>query len=392
MKPDRDRIVFSTSQFRKYGATSMLRLGWEREMGCPALYKAVYVDGTAKCPERLSEPLTFGTVLHEVLFKMERYDMGPEDALARSWNPQLPESRFKEALDDLRAYMERGGPMTRYGTLDVELDLEAKLYDDGRFGPVYFRGIVDWLGVDPDVDRMLHVVDYKTNRHPPRREELAGDVQLKAYAWLVRENHRRWMKQKPLVVVHLDAIKWKDVDFRYTDDELDEWQAWAEACARAILRDDRGLPQLNDGCNWCPIRSSCSVMQSLPVAGVTLAEAEFGQSAEEMWEWRQQAASLKKVLEGRIAEVDSTLETAVRQNGGQLTFADQAWHVAPSFTNTVDARGLYERLGDRAFELLKTSRSACEKWRRRNMPDESFDSLYGHELSGETVTKARREP
>jgi RecB family exonuclease len=389
VKPDRDRIVFSTSQFRTYGATDTVRLGWEADRGCPALYKARYVDRVKKA-ERTSMPLEYGSLIHDVLHKMERWSVGPEEALAKSWRPELPQEQFKEALDDLAAYMERGGPMNLHGTLDVELSLEAKLYDDGKYGPVYFMGIVDWIGVDSESDRILHVVDYKTNRTPPKVSDLAGDVQLKAYAWLVRENYRRWMKQKPLIVVHLDAIKFHDVEMRYTDDELDEWQAWAEAVARTILRDEKGKPQLNDGCGWCPIRNDCSVVQNLPQVGKTVAEREFGQDAEEMWQWRKEAAAIRKVLDGRMKEVDKALEEAVVQNGGYMEFADQAWRIDQSFGNTVDARGLYERIGDRAFSLLKTSKTAVEEWRKRHAPDESFDDLYGRELSGEKIVRGRR--
>lgn len=389
MKPDRDRIVFSTSQFRTYGATDTVRLGWEVDRGCPALYKARYVDKVKKA-ERSSMPLEYGSMIHDVLWKMEKYDIGPEDALAKSWRPELPEEQFVEALRDLERYMERGGPMQMYGTLDVELSLEAKLYDDGKYGPVYFMGIIDWLGVDTESDRILHVVDYKTNRVPPKVEDLAGDVQLKAYAWLVRENYRKWMKQKPLIVVHLDAIKFRDIEMRYTDDELDEWQAWAEAVARTILRDDQGKPQLNDGCGWCPIRNDCKVILDLPQVGQTVAEKDFGQSAEQMWKWRKEAEGVRKVLDGRIKEIDRTLEEAVAENGGYLEFADQVWRIDRVFGNTVDVRGLYERIGDRAFEVLKTSKSALERWRKRNAPDESFEELYGRELSGEKVVKERR--
>lgn len=390
MKPDRERIVFSTSQFRTYGATDTVRLGWEADRGCPSLYKARYVDKVKKA-ERTSMPLEYGSMFHEVLHKMERYTMGPEEALAKSWRPSLPESMFREAVHDLAKYMERGGPMALHGTLEVELSLEAKLYDDHKFGPVYFMGIVDWLGVDSGSDRILHVVDYKTNRTPPKVDDLAGDVQLKAYAWLVRENYRKWMKSKPLIVVHLDAVKFHDVSVRYSDEELDEWQAWAEAVARTILRDDKGLPQLNEGCAWCPIRNDCKVMIDLPKVGQTIAEQEFGQSADEMWRWRQQAAQVRKVLDGRMKEVDATLEQAVYEQGGLLEFGDQLWKVDQEWVNTVDVRGLYERIGDALFDLVKPSKTAVERWRKRNAPDDSFDDLYGRELSGEKVVKGKRE-
>jgi len=391
MKPSgRDRIVFSTSQFRTYGATDTVRLGWEADRGCPSLYKARYVDKVRKA-ERSSMPLEYGSLIHDVLHKMERWNIGPEEALAKSWSTELPIAQFKEAVNDLSSYMERGGPMALYGTLDVELSLEAKLYDDGKFGPIWFMGIIDWLGVDSQSDRILHVVDYKTNRVPPKVADLAGDVQLKAYAWLVRENYRKWMKQKPSIVVHLDAIKFHDIEMRYTDDELDEWQAWAEAVARTILRDEKGKPQLNDGCGWCPIRNDCAVIKNLPLVGQQVAIREFGQSPEEMWKWRNDAAGVRKVLDGRMKEIDKALEEAVVQNGGALEFADQIWTVEQSFGNTVDSRGLYERLGDRAFELLKTSKTAVETWRKRNLPDESLDDLYGREMTGEKIAKGRVE-
>ena len=77
--------------------------------------------------------------------------------------------------------------------------------------------------------------------------------------------------------------------------------------------------------------------------------------------------------------------------GGLLQFADQEWFVAQQWENTVDVRGLYERIGDQAFDVLKTSKTAVEKWRKQNAPDESFDDLYGRQLGDEKVVKRKRD-
>lgn len=374
MKPVGKEIVFSASQFRTYGATAAALAGWEEPKGCPRVYRKKYVDKSMP-PERRSEVLEYGSMMHAVLQVMEESMLSPEDALAKVWSPVLPFEMWQEALTDLNKYLERGGPMTRFGTLDVEISLKALLYEDEDFGPVFYRGIIDWLGLDVEMPSVLHMVDYKTNRHPPSRGDVLGDVQLKSYDWLVRQNWAKWSEGTPVVVTHLDAIKFKDVEVMYQEHELEEWHDWAVATARSILRDEVGAPSLSVGCNWCSVKSDCEAFAKLPEIGVSLAEREAGETLDEMWVWRENAKRIVKMLDARINEIDKAAVEAVAAGGGEVSFADQRWVLETAWKNEVDMVRLHELVGSEFYGLVTTTKTALNKFVKGKDPSSGAQIL-----------------
>jgi hypothetical protein len=370
--------VFSATRFRTYGAASMGLIQSENPRGCPAAYKEKYIDNGGRETGRRSFALEYGSMIHRTLEVMERDMIAPEDALARAWSPGLPTEAFAEAVSDLNAYLERGGPMTRFGTIDTEIDLTAMLYEDEDFGPVYYRAILDWIGVDLESPTVLHVIDYKTNRASPKREDLEGDMQLKGQTWLVREHWKKWMpNDRPMVVTHLDAIKYRDVETMYTSHEIDEWQAWASAVARAILRDTTWNESLNEGCSWCFRRTRCGVIAALPGrADQILAEREGdGKTLDEQWAWVQQAQMAVKTLKAGIDDTVSRLEEAVLQYGGEVRFGDQQWKLDTARRNDVDLPRLHEIMGNRFYDVVKTSKAAIEREARRVDPSTGSQML-----------------
>lgn len=168
------------SRLRRYGAAPE----HDRFRGCPAQYRAVYVTcacghdrdhhlpSCADCdcdrwrssvPKIVqpNNPAEFGGAVHAALFHMEEHAVGPEEALQHVWSEHLDVEAFTEATELLNKYLTRGGPMTRYSTLAVEIELTALLYEDEDFGPVYFSGVIDWLGLDINEAQVVHHVDYK---------------------------------------------------------------------------------------------------------------------------------------------------------------------------------------------------------------------------------------
>ena len=98
------------------------------------------------------------------------------------------------------------------------LDLDALLYIDEDFGPIYLRGKLYWIGVDPETPGVVHVVDWKTNRTPPSDDSVRGDVQLPAYHWLVRENAERFLPQSrdPSPLISLNSAENFDLHTEFT--------------------------------------------------------------------------------------------------------------------------------------------------------------------------------
>jgi len=349
----------STNQLRIYGAGGFRLVEHEAERGCPRQYKARYIEKRVPREVRGDRgyALDYGSYVHDVFHRMERDGLTPDEALEAAFPAHLPPEAFTEARDDVMAYMERGAaPMDRYGTLEVEATLDAELYVDPEFGPIHFRGIVDWLGIDLDDPSTAHVVDYKTNRSPPREEDVRGDVQMKGYDWLVRQHMSRWGTRR--VVVHLDAVKWREVEVRFTEREIDDWHSWAVAVVRKILRDDTATPVLNPGCDWCPVKDDCPVFIGLPETAAALVEAEGTLADPEVrLRWRDAANKVRLLLEKSVKRIDEEFRASALRSGG-LVVADQLWSLDTEWSTEIDLDELQRVLGrERFLEVVATSES-----------------------------------
>jgi RecB family exonuclease len=304
-----------------------------------------------------------GSLIHRVLYAMEEDGLTPDQALERFWPADLDPSFWDEARTDLTRYMERGAsPMDRFGTVAVETELDAVLYVDEDYGPVHYRGILDWLGVDMEQPSTLHAVDYKTNRHPPSRNDVRGDVQLKGYAWLVEQNWRRWMPtDTPNVVMHLDAVKYREIEMRYDTAAIESWHSWAVAVTRQIWRDEEAEPIINPGCDWCPVKGDCPAFLGLPGMGQLLADRK-PVSMEERYAWRVEANRVRLLLENRVKEIDREIQDAVRVEG-ERTLGGRRWYVDDSWKNEVDLRALRAVMDEDDFlDVVSTSKSRLEEY------------------------------
>lgn len=354
----------SASQFRKYGAGGVVLDEQEVDEGCPRLYEATYCR-----EERLVEAkpyeLLYGSLIHEVLYLMEEEGLNPDEALQKAWDPTMPFEWFEEARGDLQQYVERGAtPMDRFATLGVELDLDAVLFVHPEYGEIRYRGKIDWVGVDPDDPRVLHVVDFKTNRSPFKNEALAGDVQMRGYHWLIAQHARKWVPTGPVrIVTHLDAIKFREVEIAYSDDQIDDWHSWAVALVMAILNDEKAEPHLNTYCPRCPIRSDCPLFQALPATGQTLAKTKDQAAAkgdEELLRWRDEANRVRLVLEKSVKAIDDDLKERAAKNG-PLVIGDDVWEKQIAYDTLIDMRALHRALGNRFYDAVSTSKAAITR-------------------------------
>jgi hypothetical protein len=352
------RPRFSISQFRSYGAAELVLDEGEEPKGCPRLYRKKYVEKSLP-PQPRSPQLEFGTVMHRVLEVMENDTTGPEDALQRVWSPVLGEDDWVRAKETLETYLARGGPMTKFGTLAVELDVSSQLYVDEEFGPVMFRTILDYVGLDGEDDGLVHGVDYKSNLVPPSLEVVRRDAQLKAQHWqLVQHWDRLVGFGPPRIVMHLDALRYRDVEVRFTPAEIADWHV---AVARHILRDSEGAPRLNSGCTYCPARFDCPLWEALPAQGRTLAQRTRGEGANELWARRVELAGVAKLIESEIGQLDSDLEEMRVANGGELRVADHRWFAEAGWADEIDWPRLHEVLGPRIWDAVKTSKTALAR-------------------------------
>lgn len=252
--------------------------------------------------------------------------------------------------------------MARYATLGHELDLTTQLYVDDEFGPVMVRGIIDWIGLDLEDQTLLHVVDYKSGMGIPNRTEALRSVQLKAYNWIVFQLWDRWLRGKPRrAVMHLDALRWKDVVVRFTEQDLEEWHAWAVAVTRTMLRDTEWAPRLNDGCAWCPVRHDCPEWLGLPGHAESVALRRAGQTPEEV---HSRLAALKRVqtlVNNGVKDLEALL-VAETEKVGQLELPGETWSRETAWENETDWETLQGILGPRVWDAAgKGSKAAIER-------------------------------
>lgn len=366
-----DEMTVSASQIRTYGAGGFRLDSHEDSKGCPRLYKAKYVDRDVP-EEKPSYPLLYGTMFHEALFLMEDKGLNPDEALQEAFPVSGTPEMMAEAKTDMTAYLERGAsPIDRFGTLAVETQLSAVLYEDEEHGTVRWRGFLDWLGMDMDDPNTIHVVDYKTNRNPPRTEDVISDVQLKSYAWLVRENSKQFgiPQDRVRVIVHLDAVKWREIAVEYTYEEIEDWQDWAIAICRAILRDDEALPVINPGCDFCPIRFSCPAFDALPETAKQMAEGLSGiEDPEKRLAWRDAANKVRLLLEKQVKSIDSALADKAMTEGG-LIVGNQQWVVEQEWGDKWDLPTLHRAMGDRFYEVVNPVKGRIDKITKDWTPD-----------------------
>lgn len=367
-----DRMTVSPSQMRTYGAGGFMLDEQETTRGCPRRYKAKYVDKIVEDDEEESYPLKYGTFFHSVMERLHEGDT-PEEALVNAFPADGTPEMMQEARDDLARYLERAAnPLDLYAPLHTEQMLSALLYDDEDYGPVWIRGMIDLIAVDHETPGVVHVIDYKTNRFPPSIEAVRGDVQLKTYDYLVRQNAERLGLPKNVRVrVHLDAIKFREVEVGFTDDDIENWRMWAEAVCRTILRDEKAEPVINPGCDWCPVQNTCPAFQALPEVAEELVEAEDGITNPEVrLRWRNRANEIRLLLEKKVKRIDASFQREAEAKNG-LVVGDTQWTVVPKYTVEVDKRALHRALGNQFYEVVNVVKGRVEAATR------DFDS---HEL------------
>lgn len=351
--------TMSASQLRTYGAGGFRLDEQEEAKGCPRLYKAKYVE--RRVVEERSEILAYGSFMHDVLFRLENEDLTPEEALEQCFPVDLDPSYWVEARKDLTAYMERGAsPVDRYATIAVEAHLTALLYVDEEFGPIYWQAYIDWLGLDPDVGNTLHVVDYKTNRMPPSLADVMGDAQMKAYHWVVAQNASKFGMTNPRIVVHLDAIKWREVEVTFTNQDIEDWHSWAVAVCRKILRDETAEPRTNPGCAWCPVKADCPAFDALPAQAADLAAALVGiEDPKDRLAWRDAANGIRLLLEKSVKAIDLDFDKATRA-AGRIVVGETEFVLEPDWKTEIDIRSLHRAMGGEFYDVVTASKKAIE--------------------------------
>lgn len=348
--------VLHQSHIESYGAGALDLTVDEDRAGCPALFKAVYQDQVVEIRSPFAE---YGTAVHEALRLVDEHQLPVDEALSRAWSAGLGPERWGEAIRDLRRFFE--GSNDAVETIGTELYLEAFLYEDDEFGPIRIGGTLDRLGVDPSDPGVLVVDDYKTMRRPPKTSEMESWSQGLMYALLVTKNAERWgfdpgdVKVRARVV----ALKHGYVTQRlYLAHELERYEAWAQAIARKILRDDEAIPVLNNACGWCPARRDCPAWLSLPSEGDTLAERVAASSALDRIALRPEVLRTIKLLEKLKDDIsDDAVQLAAKADDGVVTAGAVRVELDPDRKRryVADTRKVHQIVGEQFYDIASVA-------------------------------------
>jgi hypothetical protein len=350
----------SPNQLRKYGAGGFG--GQEESRGCPRQYFARYVEHRVVEDRDPSGRMAYGSMFHDVLHRIERDDVTPDEALEQAFPPDMSPELFTEARSDLLQYLSRGSsPADRYATIGTEMDLHDFLYEDDEHGPIWCRAILDWAGIDPEFPNIVHGVDYKTNQQPPSTEDVKGDIQLKMQAYLLDLYARRVLKiPNPIVIMHLDCVKWREIEITYSESAMEDWHAWATAVCRKILRDNDHLPVLNKDCAQCPVSFDCPAYEALPDAAKLLAGMMPAvDELEKMLAWRDSANKMRLLLKKAVEKADAVL-TGIAEREGELIIGKTTYVLGTSWTTEIDLVSLHRAIGADFYRVVRTSKTAIE--------------------------------
>ena len=383
--------TLSASQFRTYGTGGFKLEDHEDEKGCPAKYKARYVDGLKD--DGNSYPLMYGRFFHDIMFLMEQKQLTPDEAMQEAWDPSWDQAMWTEAREDLDNYLGRDAtPGDRFGIIENEQELSALLYIDEEFGPVYYRGFLDVIAIDVNLKDVLHIVDYKTNRSPARTDDLLGDVQMRGYHWLAKMNWEKWLPREPKIVTHLDVVKFRDVEIVYSDADIEDWHTWAVAVARKILRDETAEPIINPGCGHCFVRDTCPAFVALPsIADAQQKEGSALEDPVQKLAWRDKAHKTLSLLKKGVDSIDAEFKTKAEQLG-RLVVGDQMFVKEVAYSNLVDIKKLHELLGDENFyKVVTTSKTAIEKMAKTLPASDGaqIKAVISNEATGTKITRRK---
>ncbi|MFH7594923.1 ATP-dependent DNA helicase [Streptomyces racemochromogenes] len=267
---DRDRpVTLSGSALDQLANTCSLQWFLGREVKADAPSTAA--QGFGNVVHVLADEVASGRTPADLAVLMERLD-SVWDALAfdAPWKSRQEKDNARAALERFLRWhtTDRGGRTAVATEHDFDVTLDAGEY------AVRIRGSMDRVEADPQ--GRAYVVDFKTGKGAPTRDEVARHPQLAVYQLAVREGavdevfdgRRPEPGGAELVQLRQGAAKrdgGDEVPRIQAQDALSpgssgEWVGDLLATAAGRVLDERFAPATGEHCKRCSFRSSCSAL------------------------------------------------------------------------------------------------------------------------------------
>ncbi|WP_374196253.1 UvrD-helicase domain-containing protein [Streptomyces sp. ISL-10] len=264
--PLRDRnqpVTLSGSALDQLANTCALQWFLGREVKADA--PATAAQGFGNVVHVLADEVASGRSPADLAVLMERLD-SVWDALVfdAPWKSQQEKEHARVALERFLRWhvMDRGGRAPAATEHDFDVTLEAGEYE------VRIRGSMD--RVEQDAQGRAYVVDFKTGKQSPTRDEVARHPQLAVYQLAIREGavDEVFEGRRPepggaeLVQLRQPAAKKEGGDalpkVQAQEALSGEWVGDLLAGAAGRVLDERFTPSTGQHCTHCAFRASCS--------------------------------------------------------------------------------------------------------------------------------------
>ncbi|MGX1505897.1 UNVERIFIED_CONTAM: superfamily I DNA/RNA helicase/RecB family exonuclease [Streptomyces graminofaciens] len=265
-KPLRDRdqpVTLSGSALDQLANSCALQWFLGREVKADA--PATAAQGFGNVVHVLADEVASGRTPADLAVLMERLD-SVWDALVfdAPWKSQQEKGHARAALERFLRWhvMDRGGRSPAATEHDFDVTLEAGGFE------VRIRGSMD--RVERDEQGRAYVVDFKTGKQTPTKDEVARHPQLAVYQLAVREGavdevfggNRPEPGGAELVQLRQPAAKKEGGDalpkVQAQEALTGEWVGDLLATAAGRVLDERFTPSTGQHCGHCAFRASCS--------------------------------------------------------------------------------------------------------------------------------------
>ncbi|MFF8695697.1 ATP-dependent helicase [Streptomyces sp. NPDC015144] len=261
---DRDRpVALSGSALDQLAHTCALQWFLGREVKADA--PATAAQGFGNVVHVLADEVASGRTPADLAVLMERLDSVWDGLVFDApWKSGQEKEQARAALERFLRWhvMDRAGRTAVASEHDFDVTLEAGEYE------VRIRGSMD--RVEQDADGRAYVVDFKTGKQAPTRDEVARHPQLAVYQLAVREGavdevfdgRRPEPGGAELVQLRQPAPKKEGGEtlpkVQAQEPLAGEWVPELLATAAGRVLDERFTPTTGQHCTHCAFRASCS--------------------------------------------------------------------------------------------------------------------------------------
>ncbi|MFE7352925.1 ATP-dependent helicase [Streptomyces sp. NPDC057543] len=261
---DRDQpVALSGSGLDQLANTCALQWFLGREVKADA--PATAAQGFGNVVHVLADEVASGRTPADLAVLMERLDSVWDGLVFDApWKSQQEKEQARAALERFLRWhvMDRAGRTPAASEHDFDVTLEAGEYE------VRIRGSMD--RVEQDADGRAYVVDFKTGKQSPTKDEVTRHPQLAVYQLAVREGavdeifdgRRPVPGGAELVQLRQPAPKKEGGDalpkVQAQEPLSGEWVPDLLATAAGRVLDERFTPTTGQHCTHCAFRASCS--------------------------------------------------------------------------------------------------------------------------------------